>query len=168
MSAELEGVIGDLRLLITQESEWSMMNSIPSPKQPTEHSTSIPQSYRDFLRVADGASCGDVTLFPIDLVEEMQFYCDPVEGSCVELGRETWFCCGVVNDEPLFIHRETGAVWRFGDTGVQWWMSQVFEEVAPDFEGFFLEHVAGPGYVSLTSEAREQQWFQVLRRAGRA
>ncbi|MEV0493343.1 hypothetical protein [Streptomyces atratus] len=144
-----------------------MMNSLPAGARPEGIGAGLPDWFREFLAVCDGATCGDVTVFDAATVDSMQFYADPVEGAEAGLGRKEWFCPGVVSDEPFFVNRSTGAVFHFPDTGVEWWMSSVFEKAADDFTTFFLEWVAGPRYIHLTGSEAEEQWTGLLRRSGR-
>jgi hypothetical protein len=144
-----------------------MLNSLPSGARPEGIGAGLPDRYRDFLAVCDGATCGDVTVFDAATVDSMQFYADPVDGVEACLGREEWFCPGVVSDEPFFSNRSTGVVWYFPDTGVEWWKSAAFERAADDFSTFFLEWVAGPCYMHLTGSALEEQWPELLSRLGR-
>ncbi|MFG2561049.1 hypothetical protein [Streptomyces sp. NPDC048496] len=106
-------------------------------------------------------------MFDAATVDSMQFYADPVDGAEVNLGREEWFCPGVVSDAPFFVNRSTGAVWYFPETGVEWWKSAVFERAADGFTTFFLEWVAGPRYTHLTGSQAEEQWHELLSGLGR-
>ncbi|MGW3654954.1 SMI1/KNR4 family protein [Streptomyces sp. NPDC005151] len=144
-----------------------MLNSLPAGAPPERIGADLPDRYREFLAVCDGATCGDVTVFDAATVDSMQFYADPIDAAEVNLGREEWFCLGVVSDEPFFVNRSTGAVWYFPDTGVEWWKSAVFERAADDFTTFFLEWVAGPRYMHLTGSQPEEQWPELLGGLGR-
>lgn len=167
MNAELRQVVEELRSTVATRDEWSMFNSLPAGARPEAIGAGLPAPVREFLSVADGATCGDVTLFGAATVDSMQFYADPVDGAAVTLGRTEWFCPGVISDEPFFLNRSTGEVWYFPDTGVEWWMSSVFEKVADDFTTFFLEWVSGPGYLRLTGSEPGEQWPELLTQVGR-
>jgi hypothetical protein len=69
--------------------------------------------------------------------------------------------------KAFFLNRSTGSVWYFADTGVEWWMSSVFEKAGDDFTTFFLEWVSGPGYLRLTGSEPEEQWPELLTLVGR-
>lgn len=167
MNVELRRVVEELRATLATRDEWRMMNSLPAGARPDELGDDIPEEYREFLAAANGATCGDVTVFAASDVLKMQFYADPVPGAPVTLGRENWFCCGVISDEPFFLNRSTGEVWYFPDTGEEWSMSSTFEKVADDFASFFLEHMAGPGYADLSATGRNDQWADLLGHVGR-
>ncbi|OAH13199.1 SMI1/KNR4 family protein [Streptomyces jeddahensis] len=167
MTAELQRVVDELRAAMSGQSEWRMMNSLPAGARRDELGSALPASYREFLEVVNGATCGDVTVFGVPTVDGMQFHADPVPGAAVVLGRDEWFCCGVIADEPFFVNRATGEVWYFPDTGVQWWMSSSFERAADDFTSFFLRWVAGPEYVRLSATGRDDQWADLLSHVGR-
>lgn len=168
MTAELQRVADELRAAMNSRSEWRMMNSLPAgARRDGLDLPGVPEAYREFLSVADGATCGDVTVFPASDILRMQFYADPVPGAAVELNKDEWFCCGVVADDPFFLNRATGAVWYFPDTGIEWTQSSVFEKVADSFHTFLLEHMAGPGYVRLSATGRDDQWADLLDSVGR-
>lgn len=144
-----------------------MLNALPSGAPAAAIGAALPASFREFLTMADGATCGDVTVFGTATVDGMQFHADSIAGAPITLGREEWFCPGVISDEPFFINRSTGAVWYFPDTGVDWWMSSAFEKAADDFTTFFLQWVTGPAYIRLSATGPEDQWAELLRHAGR-
>ena len=167
MNAELRRVVEELRATVATGDEWRMMNDLPAGVRPESLDVDTPTAVREFLALSDGATCGDVTIFGGGALADMQFYCDPVDGAAVTLGREKWFCAGVISDEPFFVDRVNGEVWYFPDTGVEWWQSAVFEKAADDFTAFFLESVAGPGHLRLTGTEPDDQWPQLLERVGR-
>ncbi|WP_020389181.1 hypothetical protein [Kribbella catacumbae] len=160
-------MLAELRDQQAGREEWRMLNALPAGAQADAIGDALPGSFREFLTVADGATCGDVTVFGSATVDQMQFHADPITGAAITLGREEWFCAGVISDEPFFINRSTGAVWYFPDTGVAWWMSSAFEKAADDFTTFFLQWVAGREYVRLSATGPEDQWAELLRYAGR-
>ncbi|UYQ64385.1 hypothetical protein [Streptomyces peucetius] len=169
MNRELIDVIGQLRAALATRREWTMMNLLPAPAAAGgPDAARLPAAVREFLAVTDGATCGDVTLFSAANVPAMQFYADPVPGAAAAvLSREEWLCCGVVGDEPLFVHRATGEIWYFPDTGTEWPKSSAFEKAADDLHSFFLHHMAGPGYPALSATGRDDQWADLLDSLGR-
>ncbi|MGW8884440.1 hypothetical protein [Streptomyces sp. NPDC055749] len=164
-SAAVRLAVETLRSALPSRRTWLVQNALP-PGSPST-TPGLPAQVREFLAVADGATCGDVTIFGAATAEAMQFHADPVPGAPVTLGREDWFCPGVISDEPFFVSRATGEVWYFPDTGVAWWMSATFEKAAEDFATFFLEWMAGPEYVRLSATGPADPWLDVLRHAGR-
>ncbi|MBC9731542.1 SMI1/KNR4 family protein [Streptomyces sp. TRM68367] len=166
MSTELQRVVETLRNTMDMRTEWRMMNSLPAGAQLKDLPADLPASLRTFLTVANGATCGDVSIFSASTAEEMQFYADPISGAEITLGREKWLCCGVIVDDPFFVNRLSGEVWYFPDTGVEWWKSSSFEKAADDFTSFFLRFVAGSCYVDVSATGREDQWAELLRQVG--
>ncbi|MDT7784491.1 MAG: hypothetical protein QOF58_2910 [Pseudonocardiales bacterium] len=71
------------------------------------------EGYLELLRLVDGGIFESVVVFGAKIVEKMQFYAEDDEGAPVRLGRELWFCFGKVNEDPLFVKRQDGAVWDF-------------------------------------------------------
>ena len=153
--------------MVAGHEEWRMLNALPAGARAAAIGAALPASFREFLTVADGATCGDVTVFGAATVERMQFHADAIAGAAITLGRGEWFCPGVISDEPFFINRSTGAVWYFPDTGLEWWRSSAFEKAADDFTTFVLQWVTGPEYIRLSATGPEDQWAELLRRAGR-
>lgn len=164
-SAAILRAVVELRAALLLNGEWRVQNALP-PGNPCT-ALEIPVGVGQFLTVMDGATCGDVTVFGAVTAEAMQFHADPVPGAPVTLGREDWFCPGVISDEPFFVNRSTGAVWYFPDTGVAWWMSATFEKATEDFATFFLEWMAGPQYARISATGPDDPWADVLRHVGR-
>ncbi|GHJ15889.1 hypothetical protein [Micromonospora sp. AKA38] len=167
-SVEAGDLVERIRPLLTTESEWRMMNSLPLPKSDGGAVLpGVPSSYLEMLKIADGFICGPVVMFDSSTVISMQFYAENPEGSSARLTKEEWFCAGVVSDEPWFINRLDESIWLFPDTGVEWWMSEQFEEAAPSLKEFLVDVVCGPRYVSLTGAQEGDQWWRLLERVGR-
>ncbi len=166
IASELRQMVVDARSVLAEDPEWSMMNSIPEGTSRLL-SAETPAEYQEFLQVSDGANFGWIITFSSKKVGESQYLADEREGAPVRLGREAWFCFGMVIEDPLFINRMDGTVWGFPDTGVIWWQSAVFERFA-DSLGFFLEDYAfGERYLNFTGVSEDDQWIRLLRRIGR-
>src|SRR5689334_3152263 len=130
ISPELDGLLVAARSLLSEDFELGMMNDVPAGYSGRALPHDIPADYVDFLCKADGGIFGSVVLFEAKVVVDSQFYADPREGTPVQLNREEWFCIGKINEDPVFLHRPTGGVWGFPDTGVIWWQSEVFDRFA--------------------------------------
>lgn len=165
ISPRLRELIESARAVLPEDGEWQMMNAMPR-REPRPLTIPVPEDYAELLRVSDGLGCGCVTVFDGNYVARSQIYADPIEGVPITLEPDAWFCFGTVVDDPLLIDRRTGAVHHFPDTGVVWWMSDRFEQIAADLDGFLTEHVFGPGYPALTGIG-DDQWCRLLRRLGR-
>ena len=161
ISPELCRAISDARAALPSDPEWSMMNSLPpAAAGPIDG----PADYVDLLRTSDGPICGDIVVFSASSVGRSQIYADPQEGVPVRLDRDTWFCFGKVNEDPLFLSRADNTVWGFPDRGILWWQSDRFEQYADDLDQFVLDYAFGGGYLSL---AEDGQWARLLRHIGR-
>jgi hypothetical protein len=165
ISTTLRELIESARALLPEEEEWEMMNSMPN-RTPKPLTIDAPDDYRELIKISDGLGCGPVTVFSSKYVAKNQMYTDPIERAAVALDPETWFCFGTIDENPLLIERKTAAVHGFPDTGVIWWQSQRFEQLAPSLDEFLVEHVFGPGYPTLVG-ADDDQWCHLLRRLGR-
>ena len=56
----------------------------------------VPRPYQEFLREADGAVCGVVTLYESEELVRKQGI-----GKTLPGGRSRWFCIGMVDEKPL-------------------------------------------------------------------
>lgn len=167
ISAELRHLMATARPMLLQDSEWSMVNSIPEGASGRSPPTIGPADYSEFLQVANGAIFGRIVVFDAKIIEKMQFYADPVDGAPVRLNREEWFSFGKVNEDPLFIRRSDNTIWGFPDVGVIWWQSGRFERVAEGLDAFLLRYAFGSEYLSLASADDTDQWWRLLQRLGR-
>ncbi|WP_405984684.1 hypothetical protein [Streptomyces sp. NBC_00872] len=168
ISLELRQAFAVARDAVRLEPEWAMMNSIPEGVRGGPGAEEVPGDYLEFLSVANGAIFGRIVIFDAATIGEMQFYADETEGAPVRLGRESWFCFGKVNDDPLFISRRDGSVWGFPDMGIIWWQSDIFERLAGDLDEFLLRCVFGRGYLSVSGASEGDQWWRLLTHTGSA
>ncbi|WP_371499929.1 hypothetical protein OG871_26440 [Kitasatospora sp. NBC_00374] len=161
ISPELEQAVVAARAAVQRERGWSMMNSVPKGV-PAPSGMEAPPEYLELLRVANGGIFGRIVVFDVKTAGKMQFYADVIEGVPVRLGRESWFCFGKVNDDPLFIDRNDGSIWGFPDMGVIWWQSNVFERLSGSLDDFLVGHAFGPGYRLLSGAPEDDQWWRLL------
>ncbi|GAB2882307.1 hypothetical protein GCM10027074_58370 [Streptomyces deserti] len=98
---------------------------------------------------------------------DSQFYAEPGEGTPVQLNRQDWFCIGKIDEDPVFLHRPTGEIWGFPDTGVIWWQSEIFEKFADDLNTFLLDSAFGSGYQEISGDDPDDAWLTVLRQLHR-
>ena len=168
ISSELRHLMAAARPVLLQDSEWSMMNSIPEGASGQSLAATFPGDYSEFLQVANGAILGWIVVFNASGAERMQFFADPIEGSPVQLNRDDWFSFGKVNDDPLFIRRSDSSIWGFPETGVLWWQSDRFECFSDRLEEFLLKYALGSDYLEFTSSGNSDQWWRFLRQLGRA
>lgn len=167
ISPELRRLIAAARPVLLQDSEWSMMNSIPEGASGRSLLAAWPGDYSEFLQVANGAILGRIVVFGASAIEKMQFYADPIEGVPVQLNHDEWFSFGKVNEDPLFIRRSDNTIWGFPDVGVVWWQSDRFELCADDLDAFILNYAFGPDYLSFASTDNRDQWWRFLRQLDR-
>ncbi|MEV6765250.1 hypothetical protein AB0N16_32335 [Streptomyces sp. NPDC051105] len=167
ISRELGGLLADARSVLSDDFELGMMNSVPVGYSGRPLGADTPADYVEFLAKANGGIFGRVVVFDAKVVADSQFYADPLEGAPVRLNRDEWFCCGKIDDDPVFLHRETGEVWGFPDTGVTWWQSEVFRRFADDLDGFLLHWAFGSGYQEISGADPDDSWLTVLRQLRR-
>jgi hypothetical protein len=168
ISSELRRLIAAARSALLQDSEWSMMNSLPEGASGYSLPATYPTDYSEFLQVANGVILGRIVVFGASIIEKMQFYADPVAGVPVQLNRDEWFSFGKVNEDPMFIRRSDNTIWGFPDMGVIWWQSDRFERFAENLDAFISHYAFGPDYLPFTGANSSDQWWRFLRQLDRA
>ncbi|MFR9800182.1 hypothetical protein ACL02U_30445 [Streptomyces sp. MS06] len=164
----LSAAVELVRRCLPVREEWVIQNRVGAGLPVANAGDSCPDGFVRAARIVDGGNFGVVTVFALGAVGDFQFYADQVEGSPVRLGREEWFCCGLINDEPFFIKKADGSVWMFPDVGVEWWMSPEFHQSTDSLTSFLSEFVFGPRYREITPLGEGDQWLQLLNEAGLA
>jgi hypothetical protein len=161
ISPELQQAVVTARAAVKLEQEWSMMNSVPEGVV-APFGMAAPAEYLTLLPIVNGGIFGRIVVFNAKTVGKMQFYADETEGAPIQLGRESWFCFGKVNENPLFIDCKDGSVWGFPDMGIIWWQSDMFECLADSLGRFLMEYAFGPSYQPLSGAPDDDQWWRLL------
>ncbi|MFJ8200155.1 hypothetical protein [Streptomyces sp. NPDC096152] len=164
----LSAAVELVKRVMSQRDEWEIQNRVGDGLSTATFTDSCPDDFVQAARVVDGGNFGVLTVFALREAADFQFYADQVEGGPVRLGRDEWFCCGLISDEPFFIKKADGSVWTFPDTGVEWWMSSDFRRSAAGFISFMLEFAFGSGYREITPLGENDQWLQLLNEAALA
>ncbi|WP_406079694.1 hypothetical protein [Micromonospora sp. NBC_00858] len=125
----------------------------------------LPAGLRDLLLVADGLRAGRIELASTSTLAGIQYHLDYAPAfSSIPEDRAGWLVIGTHSDEPIFMDRGTGAIWYFTPTGTEWFMSDAFEELAPDLDSFVHYYLLGPGYAELTPA--DDRWWAFLGQQG--
>ncbi|MCI3241174.1 hypothetical protein [Streptomyces spinosisporus] len=167
ISRELEELLAASRSLLSEDHELGMMHNAPVGYSGRPVGPDLPADYADFLSKSDGGIFGRVVVFEAKVVVDAQFYADPMEGAPVQLNRDDWFCFGKIDENPVFLHRPTGEVWGFPDTGMTWWQSEAFRKLADDLDSFLLDKAFSSGYPDIFGEDPDDTWLRVLRELNR-
>lgn len=165
MNPELRQLIEELRadladqpasLAYAEFGEGAAIDVVPA---------SLPADLRDLLLVADGLRAGRLELASTSTLAGIQYHLDYApDFSTIPEDRAGWLVVGTRSDEPIFMDLGTGAIWYFPPNGAEWFMSDDFEELAPDLESFVDYYLLGPGYADLTPA--DDQWFAFLDEQG--
>ncbi|TNH27912.1 hypothetical protein FHG89_16740 [Micromonospora orduensis] len=166
MTPELRQLIGELRADLVEDEpasleyahfgEGAAIDAVPA---------GLPTDLRDLLLVADGLRAGLVELASTSTLAGIQYHLDHApDFSTIPEDRAGWLVIGTCGDDPILMDRGTGAVWYFPPTGTEWFMSDTFEELAPDLGSFVDYYVLGPGYAELTPS--DDLWFAFLDEQG--
>jgi hypothetical protein len=172
---DLESIIEELRAALSERPDFYNV-SIPRGAAPESVPAGTPSGYARLLSLTDGPTCGtSLTFWSAADVAEQQYFTEPIEGSTLPLDPAEYFCCGLVEPDPLFIRRSDQSVWHIPDQGIEWQDSSVFEKAADSIEEFFVQTVAGPAYadfVGLDEPMRDpdrlfDEWYILLQSIGR-
>ncbi|WP_334073571.1 MULTISPECIES: hypothetical protein [Paenibacillus] len=110
--------------------------------------------YTQFLQECDGASFGEIDLFPSRELSRNQFYVETLAG-----GTETWLFIGLILYEPLVINKTDGKVCMF------------FRDIPVDspgkcfgsFDHFLMGYAFGKKYLDLVPVDLEDGWVMLIR-----
>ncbi|MGY0006067.1 hypothetical protein [Micromonospora sp. I033] len=134
---------------------------LPPPVSPEERLDDIAPGYAQFLRLADGATCGstgDIRLWPAASVRQTAWMADGLAG-----GAARWCAVADVLQNPVFVERATGEVWWFSDLNIVWYTDTElasFAKLADEVAGFIDYLILGPGYVQHLG--RDDPWLAAL------
>jgi hypothetical protein len=98
----LEDRLARVRAALRERDDSARYGSIPQGL--TGEAPDVPESYLDFLRVANGAFCGAIVLFGYPTVSEMQYYVETAAEyypDSVGASAPDWYCVGTVVDDPI-------------------------------------------------------------------
>ncbi|WP_145045845.1 hypothetical protein [Paenibacillus xylanexedens] len=109
--------------------------------------------YIDFIRDFNGATLGEIEIFPLEEAERNQFYVDHLIG-----GRTNWRFIGNILYEPLVINKNDGNVYR---------IYRDFDEDHPTesfgcFDEFLMNYALGKKYSSIIPFDSEDQWAKLI------
>ncbi|GAB3980921.1 SUKH-4 family immunity protein [Plantactinospora veratri] len=166
MNPELRELIAELRTDLEADQPatlaWAQINEgAPAEEIPGD----LPQSVRELLETADGILAGTFDLPSVANLDDIQYYLEQMPGfTGVADEAAEWLVFGTLSDEPLLIRRDSGAVWYFpAETTDEWFMRELFLDVAPDLDSFLAYYIFGAGYGEIGSEDR---WWAFLDQQG--
>ena len=113
----------------------------------------VPVPYQEFLREVDGAACGVVMLYESEGLLRRQACAKDLPG-----GRQRWFCVGSVEDYPIVIDRQSGAVFLVPSEG-----QLDMQDSLGELDYFLHNSVFGPEYADFVTNPEDDPWFQLVR-----
>lgn len=161
MNPELRELIEELRTDLeagrTVPVSWAQINEAALPDTIPDD---VPPQVRELLEVADGILAGAFSLSNTRTYSYFQSLLDDMpDYTHVSDDPGGWYVFGRLHDEPLLLHRQTGAVWYFPPTsGDEWYMREEFEGVATDLDSFLAYYVFGAGYAEVAFEEPDEWW----------
>ena len=139
---------------------------LPPPVPDDDPLDDIPPDYAEFLRLADGASCGaagELRLWSADWVRRSRFLADQLPG-----GQINWCPYADAVQNPIFARTGTSELWWF--SGELLWYTDTelttFHKGADSVVHFLEYYVLGPGYRELTGAGPEDAWVKAAGRDG--
>lgn len=166
MNPDLEQLLEELRTDLAEDMPASLAYAQfgdPAPEDAVP--ADLPAGLREFLRVTNGLRAGSFELASTSSLGDIQYYLDYApDFSPIPQNKADWLVIGTRSDEPIFMERETGAIWYFPPTGTEWYMGDAFEEIAPDLDSFVDYYLLGPGYAELATA--NDEWYAFLERQG--
>lgn len=109
----------------------------------------------DFLKESNGASFGQIDLFPLNELDRNQFYVETLQGK-----KEHWICIGLVLYEPIVLNKINGQVYRFY-RDIE---TEIPEECFGEFNNFLTNYVFGKKYAEIIPSAEDEEWYQFLKK----
>jgi hypothetical protein len=166
LTPDLEQLLEELRADLAEDLPASLAYAQWGDRAPGEAvPAALPAGLREFLLVVDGLRAGSVELPSARRLDGVQYFRDYApDFSPVLRNKAGWLVIGTRGDEPIFMERETGAIWHFPTTGAEWFTADAFEEIAPDLDSFVHYYILGPGYAELVSA--DDRWHAFLDRQG--
>ncbi|MCA1294950.1 hypothetical protein LBW89_18205 [Paenibacillus sp. alder61] len=156
MNESLKRNINKLKTQLASNPDSILIGQIHdgNPQPEMEDKNGALAEYTQFLQECDGASFGEIILFPVRELSRNQFYVETLAG-----GTETWLFIGHILYEPLVINKTDGKVYMFyGDEPVDW-----PEECFGSFDHFLMDYAFGKKYLDLVPVDLEDGWVRLIR-----
>ena len=153
MDAQLAARIDELRRALDRAgAEAKEIGYLAPPSARATFPQEVPASYQAFLRLADGAVCGQVHLYESAQLLQQQAPAKNLRG-----GRPRWFCIGEACDQTLVMDVMANTVHLVDPSD-----PRSPGESLGEFDYFLVEDVFGDGYADLVPEAVDDPWLQFL------
>lgn len=110
--------------------------------------------YSEFLKICNGARCGDIDFWSINDLSQNQFYVINMEG-----GQEVWLCIGQVLYEPLILNKRDKKVYLLRKDELDNAPIFCFES----FSDLMKYYVFGEGYRDIVPDAENDEWYIFLK-----
>ncbi len=110
--------------------------------------------YCEFLKVCNGARCGDIDFWSTNDLLQNQFYVVNMKG-----GQDVWLCIGQVLYEPLMLNKQDEKVYLFRKDELDSTPIFCFES----FIDLMENYVFGEGYRDIVPNAENDEWYIFLK-----
>ena len=156
MNDKLKEIIHTVKLELSKDPSFIVIGKLSDGSENlgvTENNNI--QQYNDFLRECNGARCGSIDFWSVELLLKNQYRVLDIPG-----GENEWLCIGQILYEPLVLNKNDLKVYRFYQGGED----EIQGDCFGDFDYFMLNYVFGVNYLDIMPDAEEDEWFQLLKR----
>ena len=166
MNVDLARLLEELRADLAEDRPASLAYAqFGDPGSEDDVPADLPAGLREFLLVVDGLRAGSFELASTRRLKDIQYYLDYApDFSPITRNTAGWLVIGTRGDEPIFMARDTGAIWYFPAPGAAWFTADTFAEIAPALGSFVHYYLLGPGYPELV--AADDRWQAFLHQHG--
>lgn len=155
--SELSERVDRIRAVLAERPDGIKIAKFPPGR--TTPPGDLPPGLADVLAITDGPRAGEIVVISSANLAKDHFSLYGAEAIPDE-DAASWTRFATRLYEPVLVHNETGEVWWFPDTGVQWVDSTAFEKLADNVEQFLTEYVLGPGYLRIC--VPDDGWARLL------
>lgn len=152
MDPQLKARIDRMRKALEKNPDPSIGFLAPPARRPV-FPAEVPLPYQDFLREADGAVCGVVTLYESEQLVGQQSICKSLPG-----GRSHWFCIGLVEEKALVMDVRNNTV-HIIDPEEDFDLDESLGEL----DHALLTGVFGNDYADLVLDVSDDPWYALIR-----
>ncbi|MEU7906334.1 hypothetical protein [Actinoplanes sp. NPDC049118] len=153
--SELSRRVEQVRTVLAERPDSVKFGKFPPGRASADRE--LPAGLAEVLAITDGPRGGEIVVYSAAELARQRFQLIGVEAVA---DPDAWMRFATLNDEPLLVHRETGEVWWFPDTGVVWMDSFEFEKLADDVEAFMTDWLLGDGYLGIC--VSDDDWARLL------
>ena len=153
MDNDLLKIISVAREKLKETPHSMLFGDLPNGEDKISNNNDIFPAYYEFLKVCNGARCGDIDLWSNNDLPDTQFYIEELDG-----GRDIWLCIGQILYEPLIFNCMDEKVYFFRKDELD--SAPIF--IFDSFYDFFKNYVFGQKYKEIIPDVDNDSWYDFL------